>query len=122
MFRKSYFQSEDPDAFSKLVPGYPRLAGFMTHVPEKAIFRRFGALNARNLLYLQNELTALEDSLKDIEARDSKDGRGTKAFYAKDWYWLQSSMNKDTDTLQLNLVLRIREMLKEYSMSNLPHP
>jgi hypothetical protein len=38
--------------------------------PETAIFRRFGALNAQNLLCLQAEPTALEQALREVEARD----------------------------------------------------
>jgi hypothetical protein len=42
------------------VNGYPKLARHMGASPEIAIFRRFGALNAQNLLYLQAELVHLE--------------------------------------------------------------
>ena len=44
--------------------GYDRFAQFMGTHPKLAISRRFGALNLRNLLYLQAELIYLEDELK----------------------------------------------------------
>jgi hypothetical protein len=39
--------------------GYTKLAIQMGQYSEMAIFRRFGALNAQNLLYLQAELVQL---------------------------------------------------------------
>ena len=47
------------------VRGYPKLAGQMGLRPEVAIFRRFGALNAENLLYFQAELALLERDLQE---------------------------------------------------------
>jgi len=44
-----------------LIPGYPKLAGRMEIMPEIAMFRSFGALNARSLLYYQSELAHLEE-------------------------------------------------------------
>jgi hypothetical protein len=43
------------DPLADLVHVYPRLAGHMARYPEMQMFRSFGALNVRNLLYLQNE-------------------------------------------------------------------
>jgi hypothetical protein len=48
---------------SRYVQGYPMLAAYMGLTPETNIFRRFSILNARNLLYLQAELTNLEEAL-----------------------------------------------------------
>lgn len=46
--------------------GYHKLARELGIRPQSAISRTFGALNARNLLYLQAELTALELALRDL--------------------------------------------------------
>jgi hypothetical protein len=43
--------------------GYTKLASVMGKNPELAIFRRFSALNAKNLLYLQAEHVNLEARL-----------------------------------------------------------
>ncbi|KAI4942679.1 hypothetical protein J4E91_009848 [Alternaria rosae] len=91
--------------------------------PESAIFRRFGSLNARNLLYLQAELTPLEDALKIAGARDSRSDIGEKKNYTRDWYWLEISATvSHEDTAQLNLVRKIREKLNEYTIHKLEAP
>lgn len=112
------------DAFSHLIKGYPMLAGRMSVLPETAMFRRFGALNARNLLYLQNDLICLEEQLIAWERHDNMSSVGKKKDYAVNAYWLNSSFRKqedgslrDGDTKQRDLVLRIRQTLNEYSTS-----
>jgi hypothetical protein len=96
--------------------GYPRLAAQMNLLPETAIFRRFGFLNAQNLLYLQAELTTLEDHLRRYQRDDSLNTTGNKSQYGLSWYWLEQSA-EDGDTLQLDLVLKIRKTINEYSRS-----
>ncbi|KAF2119411.1 hypothetical protein BDV96DRAFT_567521 [Lophiotrema nucula] len=96
-----------------LVAGYPRLAGQMGLVPETAIFRTFPALNARNLLYQQAELVALEKKLIACENGDNK--QKNKDGYAVDWHWLKKSSEMDKDPVQLRLILDIRQKLKEYN-------
>lgn len=101
---------------ARYVRGYPKLAGQMAMLREIAIFRRFGALNARNLLYLQSELTDLEAALMKAEARDSAHPKWEKQAHAKDWYWIEHSVKADDeDAVQYNLMMKIREKLKEYS-------
>ncbi|OCK94898.1 uncharacterized protein K441DRAFT_559211 [Cenococcum geophilum 1.58] len=97
-----------------LVVGYPKLAGQMGLLPETAIFRRFGALNAQNLLYLQAELTYLEKQLRECERADNKSPKGLKSRYALDWLWLSRSA-ADGDEEQWELVKKIRATLKEYN-------
>ena len=104
------------DPFQGIVVGYPKLAAKIEIQPETAIFRRFGALNAQNLLYLQAELTCLEQELREQQVKDDND-RNTdvkKSKYAKSWDWLRDSED-DGDTTQLDLVLKARKLLKEYS-------
>lgn len=98
-----------------LVKGYPKLAGHMELMPQKAIFRSFGALNARILLYLQAELQELESQLIKQEHADKEaTGVGKKDMYANDWYWLKHS-KADGDTKQLDLVEKIQTTLEKYS-------
>ena len=96
---------------SDLISGYPKFAGRMELIPEIAIFRRFGALNAQNLLYLQAQLVYLERQLRDCEKADNANGHED---YAVDWFWLQRSA-EDGDGTQWDLVKEIRKVLKEYS-------
>jgi hypothetical protein len=95
-----------------LTLGYPRLAGHMEIFPERAIFRRFGALNCRNLLYLQCELSSIEKQLIQQENADNTDPE--KLRYALDYFWLSQSRD-DGDARQLELVMKMRKTLKEYS-------
>jgi len=86
--------------------------------PETAILRRFGALNARNLLYLQAEITGLEKELKDVEKKDLESGHPDRSIYARDWKTLAEPIETlDRDDTQWNLFLRLREKLYEYSKS-----
>lgn len=104
--------------FSKLVNGYPKLAAHMGLNTESAIFCRFSTLNVQNLLYLQAELTNLQRKLREQEAVDNRSDVGNKKNYARDWYWLSKS-KADGDEEQWQLVLSVREKLKEYSESSI---
>jgi hypothetical protein len=73
------------------VEGYPKLADYMGQYPEAAILHRISSLNAKNLLYLQAELTHLELKLYDLEAKDNRAEDSNRSFYARDWYWLENS-------------------------------
>ena len=50
--------------------GYPNIAFLMSKSLEFSIFRQYGALNAKNLLYLQAKLKNLEAKLYDFETAD----------------------------------------------------
>ena len=103
----------DDHPLGELIAGYPKLAGQMGLLPEAAIFRTFSALNARNLLYLQAELTTLEKELILCEKQDSKD---VAKKYAIDWFWLEQSKFEPESAKQHDLVLQMRMKLKEYSV------
>ncbi|KAI8934454.1 hypothetical protein NX059_009185 [Plenodomus lindquistii] len=108
------------DPFHGKLPGYPRLAAKIGLQPESAICRRFGALNAQNLLYYQAELSDLERRLEEQPLSDHHEQIGNKSKYARNWYCLQES-EADGDTEQLELVLRIRMLLKEYNYAIIQH-
>jgi len=98
------------------VNGYTKLASLMGRSPEVAIFRRFGTLNARNLLYLQAELIDLEDRLEEATRLDEEASNLGRQRYDRDWLSLNESVTTpDGNPQQWNLVLKIREKLKEYS-------
>lgn len=57
----------------------------------------------------------LERKLRMAEAADAASPVGDKCNYRNDfWFMLKSEMD-GPDTVQINLVRRIRELLKEYS-------
>ncbi len=101
--------------------GYAKLAALMGAHPEVAILRRFGALNAQNLLYLQAELTLLESDLRHFSAEDSTSHDPDRNLYSRDWYVLSRSndgANRDESAgTQWRIMLKIRDKLKEYSES-----
>ena len=94
--------------------GYPSLSERMGVKPETLIFRKFVALNARMLLYMQAELVMLEKELQVREERDRDDTEGNRNQYATNYSCLLMSY-KDGDTTQLELVNKIQEKLKDYS-------
>ncbi|KXT18229.1 hypothetical protein AC579_2892 [Pseudocercospora musae] len=53
--------------------GYPKLAAELGTTENYAIYRRFDALNARNLLYHQAKLTYLEHELHELELEHEKE-------------------------------------------------
>ena len=101
---------------AEVVIGYPRLATTIEAQPENSIYRRFGALNAQNLLYLQAELQWLEIELREQQVLDNQDTQGNGHKYATNWYWLKESEGTSNEN-QFRLVLKIRAVLKEYSKS-----
>lgn len=93
--------------------GYAKIAQLMGRHDEFAMLRRFGALNMQNLLYMQAELTYLEEDLKNLACHDPQD---VDKFFARDWWSLSQSEN-DEELTQWQKFLEIRGKLKEYSMS-----
>lgn len=96
--------------------GYDKLASLMGDHPELATFRRFASLNAKNLLYLQAELTYLESKLRRLAHEDHVSSDEQKKLYAGDWYFLMTSY-EDDESEQWSVMLKAREKLKEYSGS-----
>ena len=96
--------------------GYAKIASRIAVHPELGIYRRFAALNAQNILYLQAELHGLEHELKLYATEDAAaSSDGARKLYSRDWQTLAESTNDDRR--QWNTMCRIRTKLKEYSMS-----
>lgn len=99
-----------------IAPGYPRLASLMGAHPEIATFRRFGALNALNLLYMQAELTDLENSLHKQAKSDAESGHPDRSIYHRDWQTLSESLTtEDGNPAQWRTMLKVKDKLSEYS-------
>lgn len=90
-------------------PGHPLLADYMGRMPQIAIFRRFGATNALDLLYRQAEIVRMETRLHKLQARDAKTSEDPKR-YATNWHFLSGDDNE-----QWELFKELRVKLKEYS-------
>jgi hypothetical protein len=93
--------------FDKIPDGYPKLAALMSKDEDYIIFRRFSNLNARNLLYLQDELVTLENQLESIDSDLQRIGERDV---------LKSRERFCEDIGRKELVLEIRRLLAEYSM------
>jgi len=118
----SYSQAPTLSNISKVnegvVEGWPKLARFIAETPEFEAFPRFRELNVKTLLYYQVELALLEQRLKRTEKSDEKKKKSgqDENNYAK-FANNMIPLNPDDPpkTKQWTLVLRIREVLKQYS-------
>jgi len=97
--------------------GYPKIARKMAEFSDFATFRRFRALNMKNLLYFQAELAGMELKLHGEEIADNRLGDKNKRNGLIDWRFLHD-FNKD----QWKTVTDIRKVLKEYSKLSYIHP
>lgn len=82
--------------------------------PQTAIYRRFDALNARHILYLQAELCILEKQLRVMEHKDKEKDKEGRLGYAVDYQRMletQKSQGKE----QLVLIRKMHRKLNEYS-------
>lgn len=80
--------------------------------PEMAVFRRFGALNVQNLLFLQAELSHhLEYELHRLREEHSRSDDEKRQLSLRCWWDIRG----DEDSEQLDIVMEIREKLSEYS-------
>ena len=99
--------------------GYPKLAAWMAKHPEIAIFRKFGDLQLRSLLFMQAQIVSLEEDLEILAEEDRKADPQTspeRARYDCDYQALANSMEDEesTDGLQKLKMLEICSVLKEY--------
>lgn len=85
--------------------------------PEVFFLRRFGALGAQNLLYLQAELVELEHEFQECSRENERSTDTDRATFSKDWYTLAHA--DGGRERQWGIMLQIRQKLKEYGASYL---
>lgn len=88
-----------PNQHDGKLRGYAGLSTYMSLWSELAVVRRFGALHYRNLLYLQDEISEIEERLAD---RDRVVGVG------------HNSRRHDQDPVRKGLMKELREKLQQY--------
>jgi len=99
-----------------LPPGYPRLASRMETRPETAIFRRFGGLRSRLLLYKQAELIDLETQLCNLERSNSQDEKHSS--YNRDYMsMIKKQESEERSKAQIALLETISQKLKDYGLT-----
>lgn len=113
----------DPSALDPLdhiVIGYPRLGKRMGSIPETAMYRKFGAINAQILPHMQAEITAWERDLRECELSDSQIIGGNRNKNVLSWYYLQASATSDDyeEKKQYTILEQLRKRTKEYSKTS----
>lgn len=102
--------------------GYEDFSKYIASDADLSIYRRFGALGARNLLYLQGELQALEAQLQKLDDEDreeivklSGDRRRDVSWAAKSWEsFSEQAGNEGRQSEKMKLVIKLRGVMKEY--------
>lgn len=99
----------------KYPEGYPRISAYIDSDSDTALFRRFGILHARSLLYKQVELTELEAQLDKLDEEDE----GKPGADPNKWRLGHSISLNDgqMNEKRRDLMKKIDEKLEEYGMS-----
>jgi len=112
----------DPDDNPQLpLHGWPELAQLINKNPDLESFQPFRELHIKSLLYYQAELDGLKSSLHDTEWNDHRYGEfGQAGNLGKRVDQLLDCEHNETEEgrYQLDLIKKIRQVLKEYSKLN----
>jgi hypothetical protein len=105
----------DREKIITTMAGYSRLAALMGNHHDLAIFRQFSVLNAKNLLYMQGELTHLEAELKMIALENQNSSDPEKMAFERSITTLMGPHQSKDGHDHWATILEIREKLKAYS-------
>lgn len=103
--------------------GFTDFSHYMASDDALFIFRRFGSLSARNILYLQAELQLLEQQLQELDELDNNVlrqlGEGNeKALVdsaARSWESFKDQADRvERQKTKMDLIVRLRTLMKEY--------
>lgn len=102
--------------------GFPTFAAYIASDPELAIYRKFDFLSARNLLYLQSELIALEAELKEYDAHDFiQEGKENMDVKLSSQCWevfaIKARDCESEEAKRMKVIRNIRVLMKEYRKS-----
>jgi hypothetical protein len=99
--------------------GWPKVAKQIANIPDFEAFSSFKDLQIKSLLYYQAELTSLRKELHAAEYADARSGDEDASELARDLDYLFAYQDKKDSKLckQWPLIVRIREVLKEFSRS-----
>ena len=101
----------------RYLEGFPSFSNFIARDRQEAIYRRFGSLSARNLLYQQSELHHLQNRLELYEREDTQDLSNVPA-QQRARLWSHFAFD-DSDSARLRRELhdKIKRRMKEYRKS-----
>ena len=92
--------------------GYPKVAAFENSDPSFLIYRKFGWLHTRLLLYRQAELVDLENKLGKLDQKTFRDDNHVKL--------LSKRLDFGSSPERRDLVNKIAEKLEIYGISTIP--
>jgi hypothetical protein len=102
--------------------GYPRISAYIDSDYDTALFRRFGTLHARSLLYKQVELTELEAQLDELDKEDAgqldKEDEGNTGAGNNKWrlgHSISLAGGKENEKRR-DLMKKIDEKMEEYGV------
>ncbi|XDG06703.1 hypothetical protein ABKA04_006318 [Annulohypoxylon sp. FPYF3050] len=95
-----------------IMEGYAKVAQLMSTYEEFAILRRFKRLNYQNLLYLQAQITHLEQDIGQLASQDAADPHRKQ--YAVDWLKLANGGGR-AGKAQWRKFCAARKKLREYN-------
>jgi hypothetical protein len=90
--------------------GYPSWAAYQNSDPTFRVYKRFGTLRNRVLLYRQQELAKLEDQLNALDAEDNNKHNHRIRSLRRD--------TADVDSKRMELINQIDAKLKHYGRDN----
>ena len=96
------------DSVDKHEVGYGKVASFQHVDSSLLIYRKFGLLRTRALLYLQDELKYLEEELKASDTSEFNDGNSRRLFSRR------LDFSKGSNSYRKELIPKIHEKLAAY--------
>ena len=101
----------------RCLDGFPSFSHFIAGDSQEAIYRKFGSLSARNLLYQQSELHHLEHELEIYDNEDAHDLNNVPA-QQRARLWDHYSLDDSDDArLRRELQAKIKCRMKDYRKS-----
>jgi hypothetical protein len=97
-----------------IMTGYDKLARLLADYPNLTIYRRFGVLSAKVLLFMQAELVHLERNLEIVAHDDRKDP--ARSSFESSWAALFGAPSEEGADLQSRKIIEIQDKLSNYRM------
>ena len=97
-----------------IMTGYDKLARLVADYPDLTIYRRFGVLSAKILLFMQAELVHLEKNLEIVALDDHKDP--ARSSFGSSWAALFGAPSGEGADLQSRKITEIQDKLSNYRM------
>jgi hypothetical protein len=103
--------------------GFADFSHYIASDDSLSVYRRFGSLGSRNILYLQAELQFLEQQLEELDDADREliqgnagDEKKLVDDAARAWesFTYQDKNGNEMQRKKMKLILRIREVMKAY--------